>query len=337
MKKAMSSLTLIAGLALVPALHAEQQQSYGPHLEGFDYPYPVKRHEFSSQQQPLFMAYMDVQPEGKANGRTVLLMHGKNFCAATWEATIAVLSQNGYRVIAPDQIGFCSSSKPEGYQFSFAQLAHNTQGLLQSLDIDKVTVIGHSMGGMLASRFALSYAQNVEQLVLVNPIGLEDWQAEGVPYATIDQLYANELKTDFEKIKAYQQKFYYNGRWKPEYNRWVNMLAGMYAGDGKEIVALNQAQTSEMLFTQPVIHEFGQLKMPTLLLIGGKDRTAPGANRAPEQVAQRLGNYPELGRKAEQAIPGATLVPFPELGHSPQVEAPEVFHEALLRGLKEAD
>jgi len=333
----MSSLTLIAGLALVPALHAEQQQSYGPHLEGFDYPYPVKRHEFSSQQQPLFMAYMDVQPEGKANGRTVLLMHGKNFCAATWEATIAVLSQNGYRVIAPDQIGFCSSSKPEGYQFSFAQLAHNTQGLLQSLDIDKVTVIGHSMGGMLASRFALSYAQNVEQLVLVNPIGLEDWQAEGVPYATIDQLYANELKTDFEKIKAYQQKFYYNGRWKPEYDRWVNMLAGMYAGDGKEIVALNQAQTSEMLFTQPVIHEFGQLKMPTLLLIGGKDRTAPGANRAPEQVAQRLGNYPELGRKAEQAIPGATLVPFPELGHSPQVEAPEVFHEALLRGLKEAD
>ncbi|WP_213909007.1 alpha/beta fold hydrolase [Stutzerimonas nitrititolerans] len=337
MKKAMSSLTLIAGLALVPALHAEQQQSYGPHLEGFDYPYPVKRHEFSSQQQPLFMAYMDVQPEGKANGRTVLLMHGKNFCAATWEATIAVLSQNGYRVIAPDQIGFCSSSKPEGYQFSFAQLAHNTQGLLQSLDIDKVTVIGHSMGGMLASRFALSYAQNVEQLVLVNPIGLEDWQAEGVPYATIDQLYANELKTDFEKIKAYQQRFYYNGRWKPEYDRWVNMLAGMYAGDGKEIVALNQAQTSEMLFTQPVIHEFGQLKMPTLLLIGGKDRTAPGANRAPEQVAQRLGNYPELGRKAEQAIPGATLVPFPELGHSPQVEAPEVFHEALLRGLKEAD
>ncbi|MGN5593745.1 alpha/beta fold hydrolase [Stutzerimonas nitrititolerans] len=337
MKKAMSSLTLIAGLALVPALHAEQQQSYGPHLEGFDYPHPVKRHEFSSQQQPLFMAYMDVQPEGKANGRTVLLMHGKNFCAATWEATIAVLSQNGYRVIAPDQVGFCSSSKPEGYQFSFAQLAHNTQGLLQSLDIDKVTVIGHSMGGMLASRFALSYAQNVEQLVLVNPIGLEDWQAEGVPYATIDQLYANELKTDFEKIKAYQQKFYYNGRWKPEYDRWVNMLAGMYAGDGKEIVALNQAQTSEMLFTQPVIHEFGQLKMPTLLLIGGKDRTAPGANRAPEQVAQRLGNYPELGRKAEQAIPGATLVPFPELGHSPQVEAPEVFHEALLRGLKEAD
>ena len=337
MKNAMSSLALVAGLALAPALQAEQHPSYGPHLEGFSYPHPIKRFEFTSQQQPLFMAYMDVPPKGKANGRTVVLMHGKNFCAATWEESIAVLSQNGFRVIAPDQVGFCASSKPRGYQFSFAQLAHNTQALLQFLDIGKVTVIGHSMGGMLASRLALNYPQRVEQLVLVNPIGLEDWQAEGVPYASVDQLYQNELKTDFEKIKAYQQKFYYNGNWKPEYDRWVKMLAGMYAGDGKEAVAWNQAQTSEMLFTQPVIHEFKRLSVPTALLIGGKDRTAPGANRAPEELAQRLGNYPELGRQAASMIPDATLVPFPELGHSPQVEAPQVFHKALLKTLNQQD
>lgn len=64
--------------------------------------------------------------------------------------------------------------------------------------------------------------------------------------------------------------------------------------------------------------------MPTALLIGGKERTAPGANRAPVDAAQRLG------------ISQATLVPFPELGHSPQVEAPQVFHKALLRVLNEA-
>ncbi|UNG17574.1 alpha/beta fold hydrolase [Stutzerimonas zhaodongensis] len=334
MKRAISSLMFVAGLALVPALHAEQQPTYGPHLEGFEYPHPIKRFEFSSQRQPLTMAYMDVTPAGKANGRTVVLMHGKNFCAATWEESIEVLSQKGYRVIAPDQIGFCSSSKPEAYQFSFAQLAHNTRALLQSLDIEQATVIGHSMGGMLASRFALNYPQMVEQLVLVNPIGLEDWQEKGVPYAPIEELYQSQLKTDFEKIKAYQQKFYYNGSWKPRYDRWVNMLAGMYAGDGKEIVAWNQALTSDMVFTQPVIHEFDTLSVPTLLLIGGKDRTAPGANRAPEDVAKRLGDYPELGRQAAAMIPDATLVPFPELGHSPQVEAPDVFHEALLDGLK---
>ena len=190
------------------------------------------------------------------------------------------------------------------------------------------------MGGMLAARFAISYPQAVEQLVLVNPIGLEDWQAEGVPYATIDQLYESELKTSFESIKAYQQRFYYNGQWKPEYDRWVSMLAGMYAGPGKNIVAYNQAQTSDMVFTQPVVHEFGRIAAPTLLLIGGRDRTAPGSNRAPKEIAERLGNYPELGRRAAKSIPNATLVEFPELGHSPQVEAPDRFHEALLRGIK---
>jgi len=88
-----------------------------------------------------------------------------------------------------------------------------------------------------------------------------------------------------------------------------------------------------MIYTQPVVHEFGKIAPPTLLLIGGKDRTAPGANRASPEVAQRLGQYAELGRRAAKAIPRATLVEFPELGHSPQVEAPEEFHRALLRGL----
>lgn len=113
----------------------------------------------------------------------------------------------------------------------------------------------------------------------------------------------------------------------------LSMAYGMYAGLGKEIVAWNQAQTADMLFTQPVVHDFPNIQAPTLLLIGGKDRTAPGSNRAPEAVAKKLGHYTQLGRKTAEAIPNATLVEFPELGHSPQVEAPEVFHKALLQGL----
>lgn len=326
------AVLIAATLGLIgPA--AAQSASYGPQLEGFDYPHAIQRFAFSSQGKALSMAFMDVAPTGTANGRTVVLLHGKNFCGATWDATITVLAKAGYRVIAPDQIGFCASTKPSGYQFSFNQLAANTNALLAERGIQRATVIGHSMGGMLAARYALTYPQAVEQLVMVNPLGLEDWQAEGVPYATIDQLYQNELKTSFETIKAYQLRFYYNGRWKGEYDKWVAMSAGLAAGPGKEIVALNQAQTSDMIFTQPVVHEFGRIAVPTLLMIGGTDRTAPGANRAPPELARRLGNYAELGRRAAQAIPGAQLMPFPELGHSPQVEAPEVFHEALLRGL----
>ncbi|MDQ8731859.1 alpha/beta hydrolase [Bradyrhizobium sp. LHD-71] len=326
-------MALAAILASLAPVQAETRPAYGPQLEGFTYPHPVQRFEFPSQRQTVSMAFMDIAPEGQANGRTVVLLHGKNFCGATWESTIRTLTQAGFRVIAPDQIGFCSSTKPQAYQFSFDQLAANTRALLASRGIERATILGHSMGGMLAARYALNYPQTVEQLVLVNPLGLEDWQAEGVPYATIDQLYQGELRTNFDSIKAYQLRFYYNGQWKADYDKWVAMQAGMYAGPAKEIVAWNQAQTSDMIFTQPVVHEFGRIEVPTLLLIGGKDRTAPGANRAPADVAQRLGNYAELGRRAAKAIPRATLVEFPELGHSPQVEAPDQFHQALLRGL----
>ncbi|MET0327967.1 MAG: alpha/beta hydrolase [Luteimonas sp.] len=323
---------LVLSLAALSAASVSASP-YGGELQGFDYPHPRQAHALTSQGQSLSMAYMDVRPEGAGNGRTAVLLHGKNFCGPTWDDTITVLVDAGWRVIAPDQIGFCGSTKPRGYQFSFAQLAVNTHGLLDSLGVERAVLIGHSMGGMLATRYALQYPDTVEQLVLVNPIGLEDWQAEGVPYASIDTIVEGERKTTFDSIKAYQLKFYYDGQWAPRYDRWVDMLAGMYAGPDREIVAWNQAQTSEMVFTQPVVHEFPKLRVPTLLMIGGKDRTAPGANRAPEAVAARLGDYPVLGRKAAEAIPDATLVEFPALGHSPQVESPDEFHAALLRGL----
>jgi pimeloyl-ACP methyl ester carboxylesterase len=328
---ALIALLALAGAAPTAAQPAVQP-AYGPELEGFDYPYPVQRFALSAQGQPLSMAFMDVAA-ARPNGRTVLLLHGKNFCAATWEGTIRPLTEAGYRVIAVDQVGFCKSTKPEHHQFSFHQLAANTRALLNSRGVERSVVIGHSMGGMLAARYALSYPEATERLVMVNPLGLEDWKAEGVPYASVDEAYAGELRTSFASIKAYQQRVYFSGDWKPDYDRWVSMAAGLYAGPGKALVARNQALTSDMIFTQPVLYEFGRIRVPTLLMIGQKDRTAPGANRAPPEVAARLGDYPRLGRAAAAAIPGAELVEFPALGHSPQVEAPAEFHAVLLERL----
>ena len=99
-------------------------------------------------------------------------------------------------------------------------------------------------------------------------------------------------------------------------------------------MAWNQALTSDMVFTQPVVYEFDQLQVPTLLLIGEQDNTAIGKGRAPEAVQEALGHYDVLGEQAAEAIPQATLVEFPELGHSPQIQEPERFHEELLKGLE---
>jgi pimeloyl-ACP methyl ester carboxylesterase len=320
-----------AGPAGAPA--SDDAPSYGPELQGFDYPWPVQHFRFTSQGDPLDMAYLDVMPP-QPNGRTAVLLHGKNFCAATWQDTVAVLRAAGYRVIAPDQIGFCKSAKPSHYQFSFQQLAGNTHALLMSIGISRAVLIGHSTGGMLAIRYALMYPEAVEQLVLVDPIGLEDWKAKGVPWQSVDAWYQQELQTSADSIRNYERTTYYAGTWDPRYERWVQMLAGMYRGSGREIVAWNSALLYDMIYTQPVFYEFGRLRMPVLLMIGDKDTTAIGKNLAPPAIRATLGNYPALAKAAVARIAHADLIEFPDLGHAPQIQAPDSFHKALLEGLR---
>lgn len=308
--------------------------AYGPELQGFDYPFPVSHFHFRSQQQSLDMAYIDVRP-ASPNGQTVVLLHGKNFCAATWDATITLLSSAGYRVVAPDQIGFCKSSKPASYQFSFQQLAGNTHALLTSLGIDRAVIIGHSTGGMLGIRYALMYPDAVTQLVLVDPIGLEDWKAKGVPWLSVDGWYAREQRTTADSIRAYERATYYAGTWQPSYEHWVQMLAGMYRGSGRKAVAWDSALLYDMIYTQPVFYEFEHLSMPVLLMVGDKDTTAIGKDLAPPAIRATLGNYPVLAKAAVARIPHAQLVEFPDLGHSPQLQAPARFDAALTGWLRQ--
>ncbi|CAI2421682.1 alpha/beta fold hydrolase [Serratia liquefaciens] len=326
-------VALAAALAAFSASVTAETPKYGQELQGFHYPYPLQQFSFPSQGQQLSMGYMDVPPEGDANGRTAVLMHGKNFCAATWQETIKALSKAGYRVIVPDQIGFCSSTKPQHYQYSFQQLASNTHALLNNLKIGKAVIVGHSTGGMLATRYSLMYPQAVERLVMVNPIGLEDWKAKGVPWRSVDQWFERELKTSAAGIRQYELQTYYIGRWKPEYDRWVDMLAGLNNGPGHRLVAWNSALIYDMIFTQPVYYEFKDLQTPTTLMIGTADTTAIGSDIASPAVKARLGHYNLLGKQVAKMIPHATLIEFPGLGHAPQMEEPERFNQALIKAL----
>lgn len=324
----------LLALAL-PALADDtpEVRDLGARLERAEYPYPVTMFPISSQGQSLEMAYMDVKPD-KPNGRAVVLLHGKNFCGPYWKATADRLAGEGYRVVIPDQIGFCKSSKPRGYQYSIAQLAANTHALLASLGIDKVTVVAHSMGGMIGARYALMFPQGTEKLVMVDPLGLEDWKAKGVPWRSVDDWYRSELKTSYASIRAYQLKSYYDGKWKPEYDTWALMQAGQYEGSGREASSWAGALTYDMIMNQPVVYEFAQIHVPTVLIIGQRDRTAVGKDAAPADVRETLGNYPVLGREAASRIPGAKLIPLEGLGHSPMIEAPERFHKALDEALR---
>ncbi|QWX85402.1 alpha/beta hydrolase [Cellulophaga sp. HaHaR_3_176] len=328
MKKNIIGLLLVILCTQLSTAQNDSLQWLDIELANYQYPFPVKKLELNIQNQELKMAYMDVKPDNY-NGKNIVLIHGKNFNGAYWKTTIEALTQEGFRVIVPDQIGFGKSSKLDHFHYTFQQLAQNTKELLDTLKIEKSAILGHSMGGMLATRFALMYPETTEKLILENPIGLEDWKLK-VPYKPVEWWYNNELKKNYEGIKKYQLVNYYDNKWKPEYDQWVNLLAGWTLNSDYETISWNAALTYDMIFTQPVVYEFKNITSPTLLIIGTRDRTALGKPLVSEEVRKTMGLYNELGKETQKAIPNSKLVTLDDVGHLPHIEVFENFIKPLI-------
>ncbi|MBS1969341.1 MAG: alpha/beta hydrolase [Bdellovibrionales bacterium] len=308
------------------------QKGFDAELSNYAYPFPVEYFKLNAQGQDLKMAYMDLKPAQAAQD-TIVLLHGKNFTGAYFAQLANALVAKNFRVIIPDQIGFGKSTKPKSFQYSFQALATNTDALMESLGIHKYRVFGHSMGGMVATRLSLMHPEKVTRLYLVNPIGLEDWKTM-TSYRTIDENYKSELASTPEKAKAYQQENYYGGSWRPEYDKWVEVPRGWMEGPDYPLIAWNSALTSDMIFTQPVVYEFKNLKQPTVLVVGQKDRTAIGRAWAPEGMKKKMGDYPKLGRQVAKMIPKATLIEIKNVGHLPFIEDFDGFWKVFEPNLK---
>ncbi len=309
---------------------AQQADSISINLDNVKYAYPVKYFAIAAEGQSLRMAYMDVQPAKQANGRTVVLFHGKNFAGYYWTSVIKALSNQGFRIVVPDQIGFGKSSKAY-IHYSFHQLASWNKDLLESLGISRSVILGHSMGGMLATRYALMFPERTEKLLLEDPIGLEDYRSF-VPYINTEQQYQTELKATPESVRKYYQGSYFT-KWKSDYDELVRIAGGISYSKEFPRFAKVAAMTYTMIYEQPVLHEFKNLKVPTVLFIGLEDKTIVGkGSLSPEQQAQ-YGQYKVLGKRTANMIPGAKLIEFANCGHIPHIEIPTAFNLTLLENL----
>jgi pimeloyl-ACP methyl ester carboxylesterase len=282
------------------------------------YPYQINYYDLQIQQEAHRMAYMDIIPE-KPSSKTIVLLHGKNFYSSYWETTIEFLVAEGYRVIVPDQIGFGKSTRPNCIQYSFHLLAKNTKSLLDSLSIKEITIMGHSMGGQLAGRFALMYPNMISKLILLDPIGLKDYEKDK-NYVSVDEIYMKELKQNYDSIKAYQLKTYYHGVWEKEYEQWARLLGSNYIGYDKEAFALNSAKVFDMINTQSIALELKNISVPVYYLAGEVDLMTPTKKSLLELTASK-NNF--------------TIEILPGIGHVPHLEDFNVFKLKVLGFLKE--
>lgn len=323
-------LILASVFALISQAFAENHIKYNKELDGFEYPFEVKTFDLDSQNQNLKMRYMDI---GDKDARKVIvLLHGKNFSGYYWEKVAKDLLKKKYRVLIPDQIGFGKSSKPDYYQYSFGQLALNTKSLLDDLNIKKFDLVGHSMGGMLATTFAVNYPASVNKLILINPIGLEDY-GKYVEFKDVNFFYKRELATTLDKARSYQSKNYYDGKWSSEYEKLLIPLKGMLAGKDWETVAWNNALTYGPIFSENIVSRFSQIKNETFLIIGTRDKTGPGRGWLKEGVTRKLGEYNDLGKSTKAMIKDSVLIELDGVGHMPHYENYNAFIKAFYKAI----
>jgi pimeloyl-ACP methyl ester carboxylesterase len=104
------------------------------------------------------------------SGPAILLIHGIGDNSTTWSSVQSTLAQR-FTVIAPDLLGHGKSDKPRA-DYSVAAYANGMRDLLSVLDIERVTVVGHSLGGGVAMQFAYQFPQLVDRLILVGAGGV---------------------------------------------------------------------------------------------------------------------------------------------------------------------
>jgi pimeloyl-ACP methyl ester carboxylesterase len=286
-------------------------------LEDVPYPHPVHFMPMALYGQDVRMAYMDVAPAGQANGHTVVLLHGMNFYGEYWKGTIEVLRAEGFRVVVPDQVGFGRSTKAV-IPYTLSDMASNTRKLLQTLGIEKAMIVGHSMGGMVATRFGLLYPEVTEKLVLYNQIGVADARLERAP-ASVDAAYKNLLNQTYDAVYQGLAR-YFPGGMKPDYERYVKIQYGWTLSGNWPQAAMVRALAQQMVYEDPVVYDWAHIKVPTMEIGGEKD----GASA----------DWAKHAKEACQTIPQCELVLFPNVGHVPHFEASDVFHKALLKFLK---
>ncbi|MEN8235295.1 MAG: alpha/beta hydrolase [Actinomycetota bacterium] len=105
----------------------------------------------------------------EGSGSAVLLIHGFPELAYSWRHQIPALAEAGFRAIAYDQRGYGGSSKPDGVEaYALTELVADAIGLLDALDIEKATLVGHDWGSIVVWTAALVHPERVERVVSLN-------------------------------------------------------------------------------------------------------------------------------------------------------------------------
>jgi pimeloyl-ACP methyl ester carboxylesterase len=255
---------------------------------------------------------------GGGHDRPVLvLVHGMAGSSGTWQAVLPALADR-YRVLAPDLLGHGASDKP-AQDYSLGAHANVLRDLLVALDVERATVVGHSLGGGVAMQLAYQHPERCERLVLVSSGGLGpevSWLLRALTLPGAEYLmpliFPSFVRDAGNAVSRRLHRLGFRApRLEQEWRSYISLtdadnrlsfvrtLRSVVGPGGQTVSALDRLYLASHL--------------PTLILWGGRDRMIPAHHAL----------------AAQEALPGSRLVLFEDAGHFPHTEDPVRFVEAI--------
>ena len=191
---------------------------------------------------------------GQPNGTRWSFFSLEHFCPLLLSARgdDDALRKEGCRVIAPTRSDWPNHRADHPYNSS--DMAPHTRLILRSLNVEKAMVVGHSMGGMLAARFATQFPDVTERLVLYNPIGLVDPRFER-PWESTDESYKRTLAATYQTTRAAIMRYvaHDEGAWTPEFEKYVRVRYAWTLGADWPRLAMVQTLINQVQYLDPVV------------------------------------------------------------------------------------
>lgn len=249
------------------------------------------------------------QEAGETSAPPLLLIHGFASSNLVWSKVLLPFAESGFRVIAPDLLGYGYSGKPRQMDYTIASQAKMVIGLLEQLGIERVCLVGSSYGGAVAATIALDRPELVEKLVLVGAVTNNKptryllMRLFGSPI--IGDILSPLVVGSRRLLRMRMKRVYDRHAWELDEKRvQARHLPLATRGTHRAII-----RTVRRWDAERISRDAHLLVQPTLIVWGDRDREVPLAD----------------GERLQQEIPNSRLFVFRECGHLPHEEYPAEF------------
>ena len=247
-------------------------------------------------------------------GPPILFLHGLGGSWRDWSANLPAFASN-YRAMAMDFPGFGESDKPE-VRYSIEWLTDGVERFLQQQECDRLNLVGHSMGGLVALNLASRPKSRVKKLVITDAVRISD-KSEFLAYAMSKKIMGAD--TEWEFVESFLKDQFRSmaddliEKQKPQTARdlFESLKVPII---GKPLLPMTpEVQMIASIFDFDIRPKLASIQQPTLILWGAKDSIAS----------------PQDASFLQTKIHASTLIVFPDSGHSPMMEHPSLFNQEL--------